>query len=315
MGCGSWTSSSWDSYKKSKSIDDRSTVSSIYHSSECKDTMNPKGVNVRESRDSDEHPNSNAIILGLDVTGSMGSTAETIAKGGLNDIITGIYDKDILEDPQIMVAAIGDTYYDEAPLQVGQFESDIRAAENLTDIWFEAGGGGNGGESYLALWYFAARHTSIDCFENRGKKGVIFTIGDEPCCARLPKDHIEKFFGDKVQADIKAEDILAEVSKMYDVYHIGLREYGFNKDGYGFYHDAETFWPDLLGERAMLIKGEKDENLDRIPAIINATLELRMGRKLEDVTKDMDSSTALVVRNAVGGLSAEKVGSGELVEF
>ena len=88
MGCGSWTSSSWDSYKKSKSIDDRSTVSSIYHSSECKDTMNPKGVNVRESRDSDEHPNSNAIILGLDVTGSMGSTAETIAKGGLNDFIT-----------------------------------------------------------------------------------------------------------------------------------------------------------------------------------------------------------------------------------
>ena len=33
MGCGSWTSSSWDSYKKAKSIDDRSTVRSIYHSS------------------------------------------------------------------------------------------------------------------------------------------------------------------------------------------------------------------------------------------------------------------------------------------
>ena len=74
---------------------------------------------------------------------------------------------------------------------------------------------------------------------------------------------------------------------MYDVYHIGLREYGFNKDGYRFCHDAETFWPDLLGERAMLIKGEKDENLDRIPTIINATLELGMGRKLEDVTRDM----------------------------
>lgn len=311
MGCGSWTSSSWDSYKKSKSIDDKSTVSSIYHSSECKDTMNPKGVTIRESRDSDEHPNSNAIILGLDVTGSMGSTAETIAKGGLNDIITGIYDKDILEDPQIMVAAIGDTYYDESPLQVGQFESDIRAAENLTDIWFEGGGGGNGGESYLALWYFAARHTSIDCFEKRGKKGVIFTIGDEPCCARLPKEHIKQVFGDDVQADIKVEDILAEVSKMYDVYHIGLRNYGFDKsDRY-----AESYWTDLLGERAMLIKGEKDENLDRIPAIINATLELRMGRKLEDVTKDMDSSTALVVTNAISGLTTEQSDSTELVEF
>lgn len=311
MGCGSWTSSSWDSYKKAKSIDDRSTVRSIYRSSECKDTMNPEGVAVRESRDSDEHPNSNAIILGLDVTGSMGSTAETIAKGGLNDIITGIYDKDILEDPQIMVAAIGDTYYDESPLQVGQFESDIRAAENLTDIWFEGGGGGNGGESYLALWYFAARHTSIDCFEKRGKKGVIFTIGDEPCCARLPKEHIKQVFGDDVQADIKVEDILAEVSKMYDVYHIGLHSYGFDKsDRY-----AESYWTDLLGERAMLIRGGKDDNLDRIPAIINATLELRMGRKLEDITRAMDSSTALVVTNAVSGLTAEKSESTELVEF
>ena len=311
MGCGSWTSSSWDSYKKSKSIDAKSTVRSIYHSSECKDTMNPKGVNVRESRDSDEHPNSNAIILGLDVTGSMGSTAETIAKGGLNDIITGIYDKNILEDPQVMVAAIGDTYYDESPLQVGQFESDIRAAQNLMDIWFEGGGGGNGGESYLALWYFAARHTSIDCFEKRGKKGVIFTIGDEPCCSKLPKEHIKEVFGDDVQADINAEDILAEVSKMYDVYHIGLREYGFNKSE----RYAETFWPDLLGERAMMIKGAKDENLERIPAIINATLELRMGRRLEDVTKDMDSSTALVVTNAISGLTTEQSDSTELVEF
>lgn len=311
MGCGSWTSSSWDSYKKSCGIDDRSTVRSIYHSSECKDTMNPKGVTVRESRDSDEHPNSNAIILGLDVTGSMGSTAETIAKGGLNDIITGIYSKDILEDPQIMVAAIGDTYYDESPLQVGQFESDIRAAENLMDIWFEAGGGGNGGESYLALWYFAARHTSIDCFEKRGKKGVIFTIGDEPCCARLPKEHIKQVFGDDVQADIKVEDILAEVSKMYDVYHIGLRSYGFDKSNC----HAESYWTDLLGERAMLIRGGKDDNLDRIPDIINATLELRMGRKLEDITKAMDFSTALAVTNAVSGLTAEKSESTELVEF
>ena len=315
MGCGSWTASSWSSYKTSKKIDDTSDVRSIYHSTACKKEMDPNGVNVRESRDSDEHPNSNAIILGLDVTGSMGSTAETIAKGGLNDIITGIYDKNILEDPQVMVAAIGDTYYDESPLQVGQFESDIRAAKNLTDIWFEGGGGGNGGESYLALWYFAARHTSIDCFEKRGKRGVIFTIGDEPCCRVLPKKHIKKVFGDDVQADLTAENLLTEVSKMYDVYHIGLRSYGFGDES-GWYSKAETNWKDLLGQRAMLIRGEKDENLERIPDIINATLELRMGRKLGDVIKDMDSSTALVVSGAVGNLATETAAtSSELVEF
>lgn len=34
-------------------------------------------------------------------------------------------------------------------------------------------------ESYELAMYFMARHTSIDCYEKRGKRGYLFMIGDE----------------------------------------------------------------------------------------------------------------------------------------
>ena len=73
-------------------------------------------------------------------------------------------------DPQFLCAAIGDSKSDKTPLQVTQFESDIRIIRQLTDLYLEGGGGGNYGESYHLLWYFAAYRTAADCFEKRGKK-------------------------------------------------------------------------------------------------------------------------------------------------
>ena len=55
---------------------------------------------------------------------------------------------------------------DSAPLQVGQFESSDELLDKwLTNIYFEAGGGGNGGESYALAWYFAALKTATDSME------------------------------------------------------------------------------------------------------------------------------------------------------
>ena len=79
-----------------------------------------------------------------------------------------------------MAMAIGDAECDRAPLQVTQFEADIRLADQLRELWIEGGGGGNRGESYHLPWAFAAMRTSTDCFERRGRKGYLFTIGDEP---------------------------------------------------------------------------------------------------------------------------------------
>ena len=145
MGCGSWTPRDWDTYSKS-SIAGKSAAG-IYTSRSVKPEFDPKGIPMRESRDSDDHPNSNAIIIGLDVTGSMSDILEGVAKK-LNVLVTEILDRKPVTDPQIMFNAIGDAMCDSTPFQATQFESDIRIAEQLTQLYFERGGGGNMFESY-----------------------------------------------------------------------------------------------------------------------------------------------------------------------
>ncbi|KKM94051.1 hypothetical protein LCGC14_1202110, partial [marine sediment metagenome] len=149
----------------SYSVDDRMTrsISAGYHTKSRQEiftqatinsAMNPHGITVRESRDSDEHPDSLAIVLALDVTGSMGSVPHYLVKDGLPHIVDGII-KSGIPDPQILFLGIGDHECDRSPLQVGQFESSDELLDKwLTDVWLEGGGGGNDGESYMLAWYF-----------------------------------------------------------------------------------------------------------------------------------------------------------------
>jgi len=64
--------------------------------------MDPVDITLREARDSDEHPNSVAIILGLDVTGSMGTIPEQLIKTGLPTVMSQIIDSGV-PDPQVLV--------------------------------------------------------------------------------------------------------------------------------------------------------------------------------------------------------------------
>src|SRR5690606_25429877 len=119
-------------------------------------------------------------------TGSMGEIAGILAREGLGTLVESILDRKPVSDPHIMVMGVGDSSCDHAPLQASQFEPDIRVAEQLKNIYLEGGGGGNRHESYTLPWYFAAEKTDIDCVKH-GKKGIIFTFGDEECPPELSR--------------------------------------------------------------------------------------------------------------------------------
>src|SRR5262249_27189007 len=136
--------------------------------------FDPARIRTRESRDSADNPQSTPIILASDVTGSMGFIAHELMQNGLNTLATEIYERRPVTDPHVMVMAVGDARVDAAPLQVTQFEADIRIADQVRRLWLEGGGGGNGGESYSAAHAFAGLRTDVDCMRQRGKKGYLF---------------------------------------------------------------------------------------------------------------------------------------------
>lgn len=225
MGSGMWSRNSFRDYSKrvgravsaSGDIAGDYSAQEMFKSRKLADALNPYKV-VRECCDSDEHPETLPIILALDVTGSMGDTAVEVAKK-LNIVMTELYDS--TKDVEFMIMGIGDLSCDAAPIQASQFESDIRIAEQLDQIYFEGGGGGNGYESYTAAWYFALNNTKLDCHK-RGKKGLIITMGDEPMNPYLPKNALRNVLGINIERDVETNELYNQVIEKFDVYHLAV---------------------------------------------------------------------------------------------
>lgn len=223
MGSGYWTRESFVSYNASRGrtvnasghLDSKLTDQQIYLQKSLHPLLDPKGV-TRECCDSAEHPATIPVILALDVTGSMGRASAEVAKK-MNEVMTRLYDE--VKDVEFMVMGIGDLAYDRAPIQISQFESDVRIAEQLDLIWMEHGGGGNLYESYTAAWYMGYYHCKLDCWK-RGKKGLIITMGDEPLNPYLPHEPLSRATGDALQEDVDTGKLYQQVLKNYDLYHL-----------------------------------------------------------------------------------------------
>lgn len=286
MGHGSYTSKDWNRLKTARNINNQSTVQDLYQSRKMKDYLNPYGIKYRESCDSMDNPASTAIIFGLDVTGSMGYLSEEIAKGALNRTMLEIYEKNPVTNPHIMFQAIGDSKSDEAPLQVTQFEADIRIAEQLLDVYFEGRGGGNGGESYLLSWYFADRHTKIDCYEKRGEKGFLFTIGDECCHKTLEAEEINRVFGDQEKA-YTAQELYQKASEKYEIFHIVMKA-----GAYKYQHSGND-WRQLIGNRAVELD---PEDLDVLPEIFVSLMQFARDMAPGQITDQWKGKAAEVVK-------------------
>ncbi len=223
MGYGYWTRDSFISYsagmgRKTDSagnLDGSLTDQQLFTQRELHPRLNPRNV-IRECCDSEDHPESVPVILALDVTGSMGMASAEVAKK-MNEVMTRLYET--LPDVEFLVMGIGDLNYDRAPVQMSQFEADIRIAEQLDLVFMEHGGGGNAFESYTAAWYMGARHTRLDCWK-RGKRGLLITMGDEPLNPYLPRKELEYVTGDSLREDVDTNRLYREAAEKYDIWHL-----------------------------------------------------------------------------------------------
>lgn len=223
MGAGSWNEASYRDYSvsagKSYCAKTRKVSGQVFEQRKLDASLDPKKFLIRECVNSDEHPNTVPIILALDVTGSMGASCKECAES-LNVIMTNLYEK--YKDIEFCVMGIGDLAYDNAPIQMSQFESDIRIAEALDKIYMEHGGGGNDYESYTAAWYMGLKRTSLDAFDKQGRKGIIITMGDEPLNPYLPKEELNYMANATEQAHVETDRLYEEASKKFDIYHIAV---------------------------------------------------------------------------------------------
>ena len=219
MGAGSFSTSSFVVYSTSlgRSYDkDTGRVSGQeYKATRIDESLDPKKFSIRECCNSDEHPNTIPVILALDVTGSMGEACSEVASA-LGVIIKNLYEK--FADIEFCVMGIGDLAYDDAPIQMSQFESDIRIAESLDKIYMEHGGGGNEYESYTAAWYMGLKHTKLDCFEKQGRKGIIITMGDEPLNPYLPYKKLNQAINGTEQKDVKKKTHISIIRTILNVH-------------------------------------------------------------------------------------------------
>lgn len=240
------------------------------------DLMIPAKALLREARDSEVHPETLPIILGLDVTGSMQQIPNDLITEGLPTFVSKVMGNGV-KSPSILFTAIGDSKNDNAPLQVGQFESgDEQLDMWLRRVWIEGNGGGNGGESYLWAWYYAANHVVTDAWEKRKQKGFLFTIGDEPCHNTITDSEFRDVMG-ITHETTTAKVLFDKASEKWNCFHLALNRHGNSLQG----------WKDIVGENLIVVDSF---DTPKIPEIIAEMI--KVPAKSENIkTEQPDASS------------------------
>jgi hypothetical protein len=297
MGGATFSPTDWDAYSRkasTRSYASTFTASSIHSTGDARTSLDPKDIKVRESRDSEANPASTALMVVFDVTGSMGQIPFQFIKDGLGKLFLEIYDRKPVSDPHVLCAAVGDAYCDSAPFQPTQFEASCPAiTSQLEKFYVESGGGGNEGESYLLAHYFSAKKTSIDCFEKRGVKGLLFTIGDEPPLRTLTREQIKTIFGDDVERDLSSKDLVEMASKQWDLYHVVVMD-GSGVSGHGE-KAVIGGWNDLLPQGHVI----KLTDHTKLSEVVVSAMQIAAGVDRDKVVKSWSGATSMVVADSI----------------
>ena len=260
----------------------------IFAQRQCHPLMNPKGLKVRECRDSANHPDTLGIAFALDVTGSMGDIPHLLATKELPNFMKLLTACGVAH-PQLMFMAIGDANSDQAPLQVGQFESTAELMDQwLTWSYLEGHGGGTSEESYDLAFYIAAQHTDMDNWVKRKQKGFLFLTGDEKPYPAVSRHHIEALVGEKLDEDIPIAEVIAAAAETYHVFFL-IPDLARRKR-------CEARWRELLGSHTICMESPMDA-CAVAAAIVGLT---------EKLIPDLDALAGVLSSN---GLDRQHLGS------
>lgn len=300
MGGGSWSDIDYRRSKKGRKafVYSDDTLSKPKSEQRPHQLLDPYGLRIRESRDSAEHPESNAVVGGLDVTGSMARVVVDI-QSSLGTLMDMLLQGEYIPHPQLLFYAVGDATCDYVPFQVSQFESDIRINDQITKVVLEGGGGGQLTESYELGFYVAAYHTSIDCFEKRKRKGYFFTIGDEMPYPNVSKAEVQKIFGETLQEDIPLDSVAKKTQETYHTFHIVPK-------GSAHYDD-----PRIINTWARLLGGNQFVFILKDPSAVAETIALAIG--LNEGTVSFEDGLKIIAKKS-GQSKADAVQSA-LTEF
>ncbi len=297
MGYTRWSDDAYEHLKSSKASLSTDDIFTNNRTGKSSLLMSPVGVKFRESRDSDIHPESLSLAVFLDVTGSMGRIPEILVREKLGSLMNTLISHGIAH-PQIMFGAIGDHVSDNYPLQVAQFESGTDELDKwLTEIYVEGGGGGQSMESYTLGWLFCACHTSCDCFEKRGQKGFLFTIGDEAAWDKLEESRLKSIMGYTEATDLTDKQLLEEVQRSYHVFHIHINEASYRNDP-----TVLGYWKSLLGERLIVL-----DDYNAIAETIASTVAVIHGVDLRKILASFDNTTSKTVAKALVNVKADAI--------
>lgn len=280
MGSGRWSTDVYTAAENYRAATGQSAFAySDSGARKAHPSLDPDGVFMRESRDSDEHPATTPIVVMFDVTGSM-RTVPRVLQTKLPQLLGMLTRKGYATDPQIMFGAIGDATCDRVPLQVGQFESDNRMDEDLSRIVLEGGGGGQKRESYELAMYFMARHVLTDSMVERQRKGYLFIIGDELPYRKVKPAEVKRVIGDDLAEPIPVESIVAELKRKFEVFFIlpSSASYGGDQEVLGT-------WRALLGQNVL--------ELDDLNAVCETiALTVGLGEDNVDLDEGLDDLAA-----------------------
>jgi hypothetical protein len=268
MKMGGWSSDSGSSRSYDWSDDSKVTrKSATSYAKDDKRTYSgehSKGIPAPVGKDI-EAKGDRALVLVVDVTGSMGTWPRTIFQKIPTlyaEANAAIQSKDLkemkksgktLEDKlEMSVIAIGDTYSDSQPLQVVDFSKGGELVKGINKIYPEGGGGAFGRESYGLAAYYLDKHCKTSNMPKDTKPILVFAC-DEDFYDTITASEAKKYTGDTTESK-DTDALVKRLSKKFDMYVLRPEPEGETE----VYKRAHEHWKKLIqDERVMKMSDPK----------------------------------------------------------